>query len=120
MKKSANLAVVVAVACAFVWVAVSMAETQPTSVNAQEVETTQVAQPSGIEYAELRINDGSYVFETSGSTQIPRTFSLNGLYRNLGGRSRNVSRVNLLGVIGEDGWQIVDVSQDRSVYTFAR
>ncbi|MEL7496304.1 MAG: hypothetical protein AAFN77_01750 [Planctomycetota bacterium] len=79
----------------------------------------QAANVAGIEYAELRINDDSYTFDVSSSPNLPRSFSLVGLYRNLGGNLRP-TKVNLLGEIGADGWQLIDVSNDRSIYTFAR
>ena len=88
------------------------------SVVAQEAAQEQ-AQPAGFQYAELRINGNQYVFDISGNRVIPRQFDLNSLYRFLGGRQRP-SFVNVLGKIGDDGWQLIDVSPDRKTYTFAR
>lgn len=76
-------------------------------------------QAAGIQYAQLNVDGQSYIWEPSGLNVQPRSFSLIGLYRSFGGQNR-ASFVNLLGEIGNDGWQLVDVSQDRTSYTFVK
>ena len=74
---------------------------------------------AAVEYAELTIQDGGYTFTVSGTNVRPRTYNLDGLYRFLGGQN-TPNFVNLLGQIGSDGWTLVDVDPQRSVYLFKR
>ena len=80
------------------------------TVTAQQEQSVRSAQ---VEFAQLLILNEKYTFVASGTNNIPRSFDLGGLYRNLGGRYRP-TLVNLLGGIGEDGWRLVDISEDRS------
>lgn len=110
--------VVVTLAAAILFVAASINSQAFASPNVAVQEQEQI-QTTNIEYAQLTIVNDQLTFEVGGTNPVPRTFTLNGLYRSLGGNQR-ASFVNLLGKLGEQGWQLVEISQDRSIYTFVR
>lgn len=116
-----NFKSVTAIALCVVFVALVAFSWSPASVEAtpQVQQNRNQMRQSSIQYAQLTISEGNYVFEVSGTNVRPRTFDLRGLYLNLGGRFRPTF-TNLLGEIGADGWELVEVSQERDVYTFMR
>lgn len=52
-----------------------------------------------------------------GGNDLPRVRQLIAIYRDLGGRQR-ATAVNLLNVIGQQGWELVQ--SDGAVWTFKR
>ena len=75
-----------------------------------------VQQLDSISYAQLTIK-GNEVTWDPGGNEISRTDTLNVTYRRLGGNQR-ATLVNLLNVIGSDGWDLVQI--ENNVWTFKR
>ncbi|MEM7783111.1 MAG: hypothetical protein AAF623_07140 [Planctomycetota bacterium] len=72
---------------------------------------------SGIEYAQLTVSNGRYIFDVGGNIQ-PREFDLVGLQRSLGSRER-ATFVNLLNAIGQEGWELIP-RDSSGIYLFKR
>ena len=82
-----------------------------------QVATQQRATQNSWEYGRLII-EGDEATWQGGETSAPlQIFSVDGLYRRLGGRSRS-NLTNLLNTIGNDGWELV--ATDEIIWTFKR
>ncbi len=69
-------------------------------------------------YARLIIDENDNATWHDGvMNRLPQTYSVDALYRRLGGSSR-ANVVNLLNEIGNDGWELV--TTDEATYTFKR
>ena len=72
---------------------------------------------SALAYAQLTIQGENQAIWDEGGNAIPRVDTLDGTYRRLGGTSRT-SVVNVLNAIGNNGWELVEVTSN--VWTFKR
>ena len=70
-----------------------------------------------IAYAQLTIRGDDQVSWDPGGNDIPRVETLDVTYRRLGGTQRT-TLVNLLNVVGRNGWELVEVTNN--VWTFKR
>jgi hypothetical protein len=78
---------------------------------------TQQRRSGTIAYAQLTIQGQDKVTWDEGGTSIPRVDTLAGTTNRLGGSPR-ASVVNLLNAIGNNGWELVEITSN--VYTFQR
>ena len=85
-----------------------------TPAHSSESATNQRSQ-IGIAYAQLVVLNDDQVTWDPGGNNLARTETLDSTYRRLGG-SQRTSFVNLLNVIGNNGWELVTVSSN--VWTF--
>ncbi len=71
---------------------------------------------TGNEFGRLRVQDTDVVMWLIGGNQNPRTETVRGLYRRLGGRG-NGTFADLLDQIGSDRWDLVQVSGNDWIFS---